>query len=60
MQQQKPEVYRFIYKQKFAGQELQDSFTKSIFNHGEIEQTISNLYRDPHVFSVTYEKVKGK
>jgi len=49
--------YRIIYKQKFMGKILQDSYIKTVTNNWELQSAISALYEDPHVFEVTYEEV---
>lgn len=49
--------YRIIYKQKFNGEILQDSYMKYNATIYEMEQAINNLYSDPHVFSARYEEV---
>lgn len=49
--------YRFIHKQKFMGKVLQDSFIKTVRSEKEIQETVSALYSDPHVFQVTYEEI---
>lgn len=49
--------YRFIHKQKFMGKVLQDSFVKTVQGEREVQETVRAIYSDPHVFSVTYEKV---
>lgn len=39
------------------GKVLQDSFVKTVQNEREVQETVRAIYSDPHVFSVTYEKV---
>lgn len=50
--------YRIIYKQKFNGEILQDSYIRTVRNGHELQQAVSALYEDPHVFSVTYEALE--
>jgi len=50
--------YRITYKQRFMGEVLQDSYVRTVANKHELQQAISNLYNDPHVFSVDYELIK--
>lgn len=50
--------YRIIYKQKFMGKILQDSYIRTVENEHELQHAISALYEDPHVFSVTYEELE--
>ncbi|MCR6096903.1 hypothetical protein HXA31_20300 [Salipaludibacillus agaradhaerens] len=50
--------YRIIYKQKFMGKVIQDSYVRSINNKQELHNAINALYEDPHVFSVDYEELK--
>lgn len=48
--------YRVIYKQKYMGQVLQDSYIKYSATMAEMEQAITNLYSDPCVFSAWHEE----
>lgn len=50
--------YRITYRQEFNGKILQDSYIKYVRSEREIQQAISALYSDPHVFSVDYELVE--
>ena len=50
--------YRIIYKQKFNGKILQNSYIRSVANESELQQAVSALYDDLHVFSVTYETLE--
>lgn len=50
--------YRIIYKQKFMGKELQDSYVKYNATVAEMEQAISDLYSDPCVYSARYESLE--
>lgn len=47
--------YRIIYKQKYMGEEMQDSYVKYNATVAEMEQAINDLYSDPHVTSAKYE-----
>lgn len=49
--------YRVIYSQYFSGEELQDSYIKYNQTVAEMEQAITALYSDPHVFAARYEEV---
>lgn len=51
--------YRLIYKQCFMGEELQDTIMKYNKTIAEMEQSVNDLYSDPHVFSVRYEEVQN-
>lgn len=51
--------YRLIYKQRFMGEELQDTIMKYDKTIAEMEQSVNDLYSDPHVFSVRYEEVQN-
>lgn len=57
MKKEYPKQIRFIHKQNFRGEILQDSFVKTIFDEIEKDKTIKNLYTDSHVFEVRYEEV---
>ena len=52
--------YRLIYKQCFMGEELQDTIMKYNKTIAEMEQSVNDLYSDPHVFSVRYEEVQNE
>lgn len=51
--------YRLIYKQCFMGEELQDTIMEYNKTIAEMEQSVNDLYSDPHVFSVRYEEVQN-
>lgn len=51
--------YKIIYKQKFWGEILYDSYDKWCTPY-ELEEAISALYDDPHVFSVDYIEIPIK
>ncbi|HHD7895563.1 TPA: hypothetical protein ACOW35_002517 [Enterococcus faecalis] len=48
-----------IYKQHFMGKELQDTIMEYNKTIAEMEQSVNDLYSDPHVFSVRYEEVQN-
>lgn len=50
--------YRLIYKQRFMGEELQDTIMKYNKTIAEMEEAVNALYSDPHVFSARYEEVE--
>ncbi|MFZ3602481.1 hypothetical protein [Enterococcus faecalis] len=41
------------------GEELQDTIIKYNKTIAEMEQSVNDLYSDPHVFSVRYEEVQN-
>lgn len=45
--------YKIIYSQKFMGEILTDTYDKWCTAR-ELEDSISALYDDPHVFNVEY------
>lgn len=50
--------YRLIYKQRFMGEELQDTIMKYNKTIAEMEEAVNALYSDPHVFSVRFEEIQ--
>lgn len=52
----KEKHYVITYKQKFWGEVLEDTYDKWC-NPIELEEAITALYSDPHVFSVDYVEI---
>lgn len=40
------------------GEVLQDSYIRTVASEHELQQAVSTLYDDPHVFSVDYELIE--
>lgn len=48
--------YEIFYSQKFNGEILNGSYTKTIKDESELRDIADALYSDPHVFSVRWER----
>lgn len=49
--------YKVTYAQSFNGKTLKDSYIKYGRTLEEMEQTVTDLHKDPHVLYVEYEEV---